>query len=80
LSTRPSSDQPPGSPEDPRKESRIGERIGIAVTKVFTALLPTVYKPMPYDVLAQALMTTSTMGMGGTYTYERILSLADART
>lgn len=46
----------------PRQERRAGERIGIAVMKVISPLLLggwADYKPMPYDVLAKALLNVA---------------------
>ncbi|MBK6626703.1 MAG: NAD-dependent dehydratase [Flavobacteriales bacterium] len=40
----------------PRRELRVGERIGIALMAAVAPLLPDRYKPMPHDVLAAALL------------------------
>jgi uncharacterized protein YbjT (DUF2867 family) len=64
----------------PRKEVRIGERVGIAITRLLAPLMVgglAPYKPMPHDVLAKALIRASGInGTGGTYTYHRIVELA----
>jgi uncharacterized protein YbjT (DUF2867 family) len=61
----------------PRKEKRLGERIGIAVMSAIAPLLPDKYKPMPHDVLAKALLNCSGTP-GGTHTYGAIKKLAAA--
>ncbi|MBK9176396.1 MAG: hypothetical protein IPM46_08650 [Flavobacteriales bacterium] len=59
----------------PRKEKRMGERIGIVVMSVIAPLLPDNYKPMPHEVLAKALLNC--IGSpGGTHTYRKIRELA----
>ncbi|MCW5900059.1 MAG: NAD-dependent dehydratase [Flavobacteriales bacterium] len=60
----------------PRQEHRAGERIGIALGRLFAPLLPARYKPMPHDVLAQALLNATHLDQGGTHTYQEILALA----
>lgn len=61
----------------PRKEKRMGERIGIVVMSAIAPLLPDKYKPMPHDVLAKALINC--IGSpGGTHTYCAIRALAGA--
>ncbi len=60
----------------PRREVRIGERIGIMLGRLFAPLLPARYKPMPYDILAKALLKATQVPKGGTYSYEEILALA----
>lgn len=60
----------------PRKELRRGERIGIVLGKLFAPLLPAKYKPMPHDVLAQALLNATFTPSGGTHSYTRIKELA----
>lgn len=60
----------------PRQEKRTGERIGIAVAKVLSPLLPAKYKPMPHDVLAKALLHSCMVAQGGTHSYTRIRELA----
>lgn len=61
----------------PRREKRMGERIGIAVMSAIAPLLPDRYKPMPHDVLARALLNC--IGTpGGTHTYREIHALAGA--
>lgn len=52
----------------PRRENRMGERVGIALGKVFSPLLfgsLTKYKPMPHDVLAKAMINAA-LGTPGT--------------
>ncbi len=60
----------------PRREKRVGERIGIVVLKAIAWLLPAHMKPMPHDVLAVALLNASAVRTGGTHRYTRILELA----
>lgn len=60
----------------PREENRMGERIGIAIMKLFAPLTPDNYKPMPYDVLAKALLHSTGINTGGTYTFRQIHELA----
>lgn len=61
----------------PRKEKRIGERIGVVVMSLIAPLLPAKYKPMPHDVLAKALLKC--IGTpGGTHTYSAIRELDDS--
>lgn len=60
----------------PRIERRMGERIGIAVMSLFAPLLPARLKPMPHNVLAQALINASSVTTGGTHRYAEIRSLA----
>jgi uncharacterized protein YbjT (DUF2867 family) len=46
----------------PRKEERMGERVGIVLGRVFSPLLfgsLAKYKPMPHDVLAQAMINAA---------------------
>lgn len=60
----------------PRKEKRIGERIGIAAARLLAPLLPDRYKPMPHDVLARALLNC--IGTpGGTHAHGAIVRLAE---
>ena len=60
----------------PRKEVRIGERIGIVITKALAPLLPVKYRPMPHDILAKALVNAVFMPTGGTHDTEGIRALA----
>lgn len=61
----------------PRKEKRSGERMGIALMSALAPLLPDRYKPMPHDVLANALLKC--IGTpGGTHSYREIRALASA--
>ncbi len=60
----------------PRVEKRTGERIGIALGKLFAPLLPARYKPMPHDVLAKALLQATQVRTGGTHTYSGIRAFA----
>lgn len=60
----------------PRVERRLGERIGIAVMRFFAPVLPKRYRPMPHDVLAQALINATGRDQGGVYTFEAINRLA----
>lgn len=46
----------------PRQEARMGERVGIALGKVFSPLLfgsMSKYRPMPHDVLAKAMINAA---------------------
>jgi hypothetical protein len=66
----------------PRKERRIGERIGIGVMKVLDPLLfgsLSKYRPMPHDVLAKALVHAALMPVPGTHrnAYREIRRLAE---
>lgn len=63
----------------PRVEKRLGERIGIVVMSAIAPLLPARYKPMPYDVLAQALLN-SIGEPSTTFTYSEIRALAAIRS
>lgn len=60
----------------PRKEFRLGERIGAVVMKAIGPLLPAKARPMPHDILAQALLHAVFDPRGGTYSYRDILRLA----
>lgn len=60
----------------PRQEQRIGERIGIVLSKLFAPLLPARYKPMPHDLLAKALLNATGVREGGTHSYTAIVRLA----
>lgn len=64
----------------PRKEQRFGERIGIVLGRLFAPLLPARYKPMPHDVLAQALLQATERTTGGTHTFQEIQALAGIRS
>ncbi|MEZ4757365.1 MAG: NAD(P)H-binding protein [Flavobacteriales bacterium] len=59
----------------PRKEVRVGERIGIAVARVLAPLLPARYRPMPHDVLAAALLRSVDRSTSGTYDNAAIRAL-----
>lgn len=67
----------------PRKERRIGERIGIGAMRVISPLLVgswAKYKPMPHHVLAKALLNsalTQTTTAPVTLQYPEIVHLAD---
>ncbi len=63
----------------PRREVRIGERIGIVLGRLFGPLLPARYKPMPHDVLARALLNATQVTEGGTHTYNDIHTLASGQ-
>lgn len=63
----------------PRVEKRFGERIGILVMSAIAPLLPARYKPMPYDVLAQALLN-SIGRPSATLAYSEIRALAAIRS
>lgn len=63
----------------PREEKRFGERLGIVVMGAIAPLLPARYKPMPYDVLAQALLNSIGQS-SATYTYSGIRALAAIRS
>lgn len=60
----------------PRKEFRLGERIGAMVMKAVAPLLPAKARPMPHDVLAKALLNTVFDTQGGTHSYREIQALA----
>lgn len=60
----------------PRKEVRTGERIGIAISSLLSPLLPAIYKPMPHDVLAKALLNAAFQRKGGMHTGREIRALA----
>ena len=62
----------------PRKEFRLGERIGSVVMKVLAPLLPPRMRPMPHDVLGRALVNSVFDRAGGVHTYKGIRSLAAA--
>jgi uncharacterized protein YbjT (DUF2867 family) len=59
----------------PRKEFRLGERIGIAIARVLAPLIPMRYRPMPHDVLAAALLRSVERTTGGTYHHAAIKRL-----
>jgi uncharacterized protein YbjT (DUF2867 family) len=67
----------------PRKERRIGERIGIGAMRVISPLLVgswAKYKPMPHHVLAKALLNSTlpqTTTSPSTHQYREIVNLAD---
>lgn len=66
----------------PRKELRIGERIGIPLMSLIAPLLRGAwanYRPMPHDVLAKALLHAAQAAEGGTHVhrYAQIRALAD---
>lgn len=63
----------------PRSEVRIGERIGIVLGRLFSPLLPARYRPMPHDVLAQALLNATQVSMGGTHAYQAIKELSSVQ-
>jgi uncharacterized protein YbjT (DUF2867 family) len=63
----------------PRKEVRLGERIGIFFGSLLTPLLPERYRPMPHDILALALLHAVEVSPGGTHTTLGILALARAQ-
>jgi len=60
----------------PRSEQRFGERAGIAVMRLISALLPSRYKPMPHDVLAKAMLNSVFASKGGTHQFAAIRALA----
>ncbi len=60
----------------PRKEFRLGERIGAVIMKTLSPLLPAKARPMPHDVLAQALLNAVFIPASGTHTYRGIRELA----
>ncbi|MCB0770913.1 MAG: hypothetical protein KDC00_10965 [Flavobacteriales bacterium] len=64
--------------DGPRTESRPGERIGLAVMKFLSPVLPAALRPMPYRTLAQALVNAACSTEGGTrvHSYENIIQLA----
>lgn len=59
----------------PRKEVRVGERIGIAVARLLSPVLPPRYRPMPHDVLAAALLRSVHRTTSGTYDNAAIRTL-----
>lgn len=61
----------------PRKEVRIGERLGIAVARLFSPVLPARYRPMPYSVLAAALLNAVFEPAGGTHDNTATRALAN---
>ncbi|MDX9749624.1 MAG: NAD-dependent dehydratase [Flavobacteriales bacterium] len=61
----------------PRKEFRLGERIGAVVMKAVAPLLPARARPMPHDVLAKALLNAVFDMQGGTHSYRGIRALAE---
>jgi uncharacterized protein YbjT (DUF2867 family) len=67
----------------PRREERMGERVGIALGKVFSPLLfgsMAKYKPMPHDVQAKAMINaalgTPAAAKASIHTYTAIQELA----
>lgn len=60
----------------PRPESRLGESIGIAGAKLLAPLIPANYKLMPHDVLAKALLRSTSEPLGGTHRYMAVIALA----
>lgn len=64
----------------PRKESRLGERIGIFLGRLVSPLLPAKYRPMPHDLLALALLNAALDPKGGTHSYAGIKALALAKS
>lgn len=60
----------------PRNEFRLGERIGAVVMKAIAPLLPAKARPMPHEVLAQALLHAVFDPRGGTHSYRDIHRLA----
>ena len=66
----------------PRQETRIGERIGIVVISLVSPLMigPLErYRPMPHDMLAQALINACDLPQSGTYTYSEIKRIASGQ-
>lgn len=59
----------------PRKEVRVGERIGIVVARLLSPVLPARYRPMPHDVLAAALLRSVHRTTSGTYDNAAIRTL-----
>jgi uncharacterized protein YbjT (DUF2867 family) len=66
--------------DGPRTESRPGERVGLAVMKFISPVLPAALRPMPYGTLAKALVNAACSTEGGTqaHSYESIKKLAGA--
>ncbi len=67
----------------PRKETRIGERIGIVLTSLIAPFMigsMKKFKPMPHDILAKALIVTAVNAVPGVHrhSYDGIKELADA--
>ena len=63
----------------PRKEVRVGERIGIAAMKLFAPLVVgglDRYRPMPNDLLARSMINAAEIAMSGTHTYRDIARMA----
>ncbi len=61
-----------------RKELRVGERIGIVMARLLSPLFPARFKPMPHDLLAQAMIRSVDKTPAGTHTYEKIRSMVKA--
>lgn len=63
----------------PRKEVRVGERIGIGVMTLFAPLMLGSldnYRPMPNDTLARAMINAVEIAASGTHTYRDIMRIA----
>lgn len=65
----------------PRKEERTGERVGIAISRALAPLMVggmRKYRPMPHDVLAEALINAAVDGPQGVHrhSYDAIVDLA----
>lgn len=60
----------------PRQEFRLGERIGSVVMRLLAPLLPPKTRPMPHEILAQALLNAVFIPTGGTHSYHAIRKLA----
>lgn len=60
----------------PRKEFRLGERVGAVVMKVLAPVLPAKARPMRDTVLAQAMLNAVFTSAGGTHSYRGIRALA----
>jgi uncharacterized protein YbjT (DUF2867 family) len=65
--------------DGPRTENRPGEHIGLTVMKFLSPALPKALRPMPYRILAQALINAACSTKGGTqvHSYEGIKKLAE---
>ncbi|MEO8587990.1 MAG: NAD-dependent epimerase/dehydratase family protein [Flavobacteriales bacterium] len=65
----------------PRKEMRLGERIGIPVMQLLAPLMGgnwSRYRPMRHDTLAQAMINAATIPASGTHAYSDIMRMAGA--
>ena len=71
----------PGVLTGPREETRLGERVGIALTRLLAPILMgslAKYRPMPHDMLASAMINAAVDMRAGVFvhTYREIAGLA----